>query len=126
MYKFVNTHATTFVFLTPLVRMRIALMTGNWGQHALVDEVEPDSDFRSSITLIDAPVRSLPSVRKPCVLNTLQSKRYCYNDGYHTLHHLNSLRHWREHSVAFLSQKQQYSVPHIDRHRLKSFVREPR
>jgi hypothetical protein len=31
-------------------------MTGNWGQHAFVDEVEPDSDFRSSITLIDVPV----------------------------------------------------------------------
>jgi hypothetical protein len=31
-------------------------MVGNWGQHALVDELEPDSDFRSSITLIDVPV----------------------------------------------------------------------
>lgn len=57
MYKFVNSKATIFVFLIPLALMRIALMTGNWGQHAFVDEVEPDSDFRSSITLIDAPVR---------------------------------------------------------------------
>jgi len=38
-----------------------------------------------------------------------QSNRYCYNDGYHTSHHLNPLRHWREHPVAFLSQKKQYS-----------------
>ena len=36
-------------------------MIGNWGQHALVDEVEPDSDFRSSITLVDVPVRDDPS-----------------------------------------------------------------
>jgi hypothetical protein len=50
------------VFLVPLALMRLALMTGNWGQHALVDESEPDSDFRSSITLIDVPVSS-PS---PC------------------------------------------------------------
>jgi hypothetical protein len=56
MYKFVNSNATIFVFLIPLALMRIALMTGNWGQHAFVDELEPDSDFRSSITLIDAPV----------------------------------------------------------------------
>jgi hypothetical protein len=58
MFKYVNARATAFVFLLPLALLRLALMTGNWGQHALVDEVEPDSDFRSSITLIDVPVRS--------------------------------------------------------------------
>lgn len=31
-------------------------MVGNWGQHAFVDKDEPDSDFRSSITLIDVAV----------------------------------------------------------------------
>ncbi|KAG9201751.1 hypothetical protein G6514_005367 [Epicoccum nigrum] len=95
LYRFVNSRATIFVYLIPLALMRIALMTGNWGQHAFVDEVEPDSDFRSSITLIDAP-----------------SNRYCYNDGYHTSHHLNPRRHWREHPVAFLKQKQQYADEH--------------
>lgn len=49
--------ATLFVLIIPLVQMRIGMMVGNWGQHALVDELEPDSDFRSSITLIDVPVR---------------------------------------------------------------------
>ena len=34
-------------------------MIGNWGQHALVDDLEPNSDFRSSITLIDVPVSFL-------------------------------------------------------------------
>ncbi|KAF1947321.1 hypothetical protein EJ02DRAFT_392542 [Clathrospora elynae] len=95
LFNYVNASATTFVFLIPLAFMRLALMTGNWAQHALVDEVEPDSDFRSSITLIDVP-----------------SNRYCYNDGYHTSHHLNPLRHWREHPVAFLAQKKQYSDEH--------------
>ncbi|KAH9868801.1 hypothetical protein J1614_007875 [Plenodomus biglobosus] len=95
MFARVNALATIFVYLIPLALMRLALMTGNWGQHALVDEIEPDSDFRSSITLIDVP-----------------SNRYCYNDGYHTSHHLNPLRHWREHPVAFLSQKKQYSDEH--------------
>ena len=53
-----NMRATIFVLLIPLVQMRVGMMVGNWGQHALVDEVEPDSDFRSSITLIDVPVRN--------------------------------------------------------------------
>jgi len=47
---------TLFVLIIPLVQMRIGMMVGNFGQHAFVDEVEPDSDFRSSITLIDVPV----------------------------------------------------------------------
>lgn len=50
---------TLFVLLLPLLIMRIGLMIGNWGQHALVDDVDPKSDFRSSITLIDVAV-SLP------------------------------------------------------------------
>ncbi len=56
MFTYVNTRATVFTLLMPLALMRLALMSGNWGQHALVDEVEPESDFRSSITLIDVPV----------------------------------------------------------------------
>ena len=48
--------ASLFTLILPIVQMRIGMMVGNWGQHALVDEVEPDSDFRSSITLIDVAV----------------------------------------------------------------------
>ncbi|KAB5522879.1 hypothetical protein GE09DRAFT_494570 [Coniochaeta sp. 2T2.1] len=89
---FVNWRATLFAFVLPLTLMRIGLMVGNWGQHALVDRDQPDSDFRSSITLIDVP-----------------SNRYCFNDGYHTSHHLNPLRHWRDHPQAFLHQKHTYA-----------------
>lgn len=49
-------YPTLFVLIIPLVQMRIGLMVGNFGQHALVDDVEPTSDFRSSITLIDVAV----------------------------------------------------------------------
>jgi hypothetical protein len=52
----VNFHAGIFVLVIPFTLLRLGLMVGNWGQHALVDELEPDSDFRSSITLIDVPV----------------------------------------------------------------------
>ena len=88
----VNFHATLFVLLIPFAQLRLGLMIGNWGQHALVDEVDPDSDFRSSITLLDVP-----------------SNRFCFNDGYHTAHHLNPRRHWREHPVHFLQSKEAYS-----------------
>jgi hypothetical protein len=58
MYK-LNPRATTWVFLLPFTLLRFALMVGNWGQHALVDEVDPNSDFRTSITMIDVMVRRL-------------------------------------------------------------------
>lgn len=54
-----NPKSTVFVFLLPLLLMRIGLMAGNWGQHAFVDHDEPDSDYRSSITLIDSMVSSM-------------------------------------------------------------------
>jgi len=61
----VNFRATLFVMLIPFALLRFAMMVGNFGQHALVDEIEPDSDFRSSITLIDVPV----SLAKPIKQN---------------------------------------------------------
>ncbi|KAF2398723.1 hypothetical protein EJ06DRAFT_543922 [Trichodelitschia bisporula] len=91
----VNLRAAVAVLMLPLFFMRIGLMVGNWGQHALVDEEEPDSDYRSSITLID-----------------VASNRFCYNDGYHTSHHLNPLRHWRDHPSAFLKGKATYAEQH--------------
>ena len=51
-----NARATFVVFILPLLLLRLGLMVGNWGQHAFVDHQEPDSDYRSSITLIDVQV----------------------------------------------------------------------
>ncbi|KAH8678228.1 hypothetical protein BX600DRAFT_451736 [Xylariales sp. PMI_506] len=92
MFK-LNPRATFCVLLLPFFALRLGLMVGNWGQHALVDHDEPDSDYRSSITLID-----------------VASNRYSYNDGYHTSHHLNPMRHWREHPNAFMKGKQVYAA----------------
>lgn len=60
LYRYVDARATVFAFLLPLFMLRIGLMVGNWGQHALVDEEDPTSDLRSSITLIDVAVRPPP------------------------------------------------------------------
>ncbi|KAF2433692.1 hypothetical protein EJ08DRAFT_37493 [Tothia fuscella] len=90
-----NFRPALFVLVLPFLVIRCGLMVGNWGQHALVDEIEPDSDFRSSITLID-----------------VASNRFCFNDGYHTSHHLNPRRHWRDHPVSFIKQKERYADEH--------------
>jgi hypothetical protein len=55
-----NFKAALFTHLLPLLIMRVGLMAGNWGQHAFVDPNEPDSDYRSSITLIDVSVSIAP------------------------------------------------------------------
>lgn len=53
-----NFRPTLFALILPFCLLRMGLMVGNFGQHALVDDVDPQSDFRSSITLIDVPVSS--------------------------------------------------------------------
>ncbi|KAI0161024.1 hypothetical protein GGR52DRAFT_562604 [Hypoxylon sp. FL1284] len=93
LFRFGAGRPAACVFLAPLMLMRLGLMVGNWGQHALVDPDEPDSDYRSSITLIDVP-----------------SNRYCFNDGYHTSHHLHPRRHWREHPAHLLARKAAYGA----------------
>lgn len=88
----IHFQAGIFTLIIPFCLLRLGLMIGNWGQHALVDDVDPTSDFRSSITLIDVP-----------------SNRFCFNDGYHTAHHLHPRRHWREQPVHFLQSKHLYA-----------------
>jgi hypothetical protein len=61
----ISPKATFVVFLLPLLLLRSGLMLGNWGQHAFVDHDEPDSDYRSSITLIDVPVSRLSTAFPP-------------------------------------------------------------
>lgn len=53
---YVDPRASVFVLILPIMVLRLAMMAGNWGQHAFVDEVDPDSSYRSSITLIDVSV----------------------------------------------------------------------
>ncbi|GIJ99544.1 hypothetical protein Aspvir_001677 [Aspergillus viridinutans] len=91
MWRYVNHRAAFCVFILPLLTLRLGLMAGNWGQHAFVDPDDPTSDFRSSITLID-----------------VASNRFCFNDGYHTSHHLHPCRHWRDHPVALLKDRDRY------------------
>jgi fatty acid desaturase len=76
---FVDWRATLVVFVLPLVVARFAMMAGNWGQHAFIDEASPENNYRNSITCINSSYN-----------------RRCYNDGYHIGHHLKATRHWTE------------------------------
>ena len=38
------------------ISMHCGMMVVNWGQHAFVDENDPNSNFWSSITLMDVPI----------------------------------------------------------------------
>lgn len=62
----VHLNATICAFLLPFALLRLGLMIGNWGQHCFVDEIEPDSDYRSSITLIDVAVSTILRVHLLC------------------------------------------------------------
>ena len=72
------------LFVLPVTITRLAMMLGNWAQHAFIDEATPANSYRNSITCI----------------NSVYNKR-CYNDGYHIGHHLKQTRHWTEMPVEF-------------------------
>lgn len=68
--------ATFMTLLAPFLVLRVMLMVGNWGQHAFVDEVEPESDYRSSITLVDVAVSYFPSPFPSFVFPSLPSPSF--------------------------------------------------
>jgi fatty acid desaturase len=76
----VNWQATLLVLVIPLLAIRVALMMGNWGQHAFVDITDPTNAYKHST----------------CLINHVYNHR-CYNDGYHVVHHLFATMHWSEH-----------------------------
>jgi fatty acid desaturase len=75
----VTWRAALVVFVAPYVITRFAMMAGNWGQHAFIDESAPGNNYRNSITCINSSYN-----------------RRCFNDGYHIGHHIKSTRHWTE------------------------------
>lgn len=89
---FIHWQSTLFIFIMPLVFVRLGMMSGNWSQHAFVDQAQPDNDYVNSITCI----------------NTRYNKM-CFNDGYHIGHHLYPNMHWTEMPGDFLKKKDLYA-----------------
>lgn len=77
-----NFPATLAVFITPLIITRLIMMVGNWTQHSFVCPEDPGNPYKNSIT---------------CINN--RYNRRCYNDGYHTNHHIMPSLHYTDHPV---------------------------
>ena len=86
-----NWRGALIVFVIPWVFVRLALMAGNWAQHAFIDLAAPANSYRNSITCINS-----------------RYNRVCFNDGYHAGHHLRTGLHWTEMPDNFLKNLHSY------------------
>ena len=91
--SFVNFKATLFIFIIPFLFARLVMMLGNWAQHSFIDKNDPENNYTSAINCI----------------NTSYNKM-CWNDGYHTVHHLRPAMHYTEIPVEFLKLKDQMAA----------------
>lgn len=90
--SFISFKATFIVFLVPFILIRFLMMAGNWGQHAFVDEQDPENSYKNSITCINS-----------------RYNKVAFNDGYHIGHHLRPGMHWTEMSVDFKANMESYA-----------------
>lgn len=86
--SFVNLPASLLIFIIPFVFARLVMMLGNWAQHAFVDRKNPDNVYTNSIICINTKYNHV-----------------CWNDGYHTIHHLRPGMHYTELPAEFIKQK---------------------
>ncbi len=89
---FIDWRASVAAFVVPYFFMRLAMMWGNWGQHAFIDASRPGDSFVNSITCINTPYNGK-----------------CFNDGYHIGHHIKQTRHWTEMPADFLANQERYA-----------------
>lgn len=82
---------TLSVFIIPFCFTRMAMMAGNWAQHAFIDLSTPESPYRNSITCVNAAYN-----------------RKCFNDGYHIGHHVKPTLHWTDMPGDFLRNVARY------------------
>ena len=79
---FVNFHATLFIFIIPFLFARFVMMIGNWAQHAFIDVNDVEHN----------------------AINCINTKynHTCWNDGYHTVHHMRPALHYTDLPVEFM------------------------
>ncbi|MGK2860477.1 MAG: fatty acid desaturase family protein [Chitinophagaceae bacterium] len=89
--SFVSFKATLMIFIVPVIYARFIMMLGNWTQHAFIDKNDPDGHFSSVYN---------------CINNVYNQN--CWNDGYHSIHHLNPALHYTEIPGTFLKNKENF------------------
>lgn len=82
---FVNFKATMMIFIAPVIYGRFIMMLGNWTQHAFIDKSDPEGHFSGVYN---------------CINNVYNQN--CWNDGYHSIHHLNPALHYTEIPGVFM------------------------
>jgi fatty acid desaturase len=88
----VNWQAAVSVLVGPYLAIRLAMMIGNWGQHAFIDPARPGDSYANTITCIDSAYN-----------------RRCFNDGYHIGHHVKQNRHWTEMPGDYQANLERYA-----------------
>ncbi|HEX5111443.1 MAG TPA: fatty acid desaturase [Saprospiraceae bacterium] len=88
---FVNFRAAMMVLIVPVIYARFIMMLGNWTQHSFIDKSDPDGHFSSVYN---------------CINNVYN--RNCWNDGYHSIHHLNPALHYTDIPKTFLKNKENF------------------
>lgn len=89
--SFVNFKATLMFFIVPMFYARFIMTMGNWTQHSFIDKKDPDGHFTSVFN---------------CINNVYNQN--CWNDGYHSIHHLNPALHYTEIPGVFLKNKENF------------------
>src|SRR5688572_7303794 len=88
---FVNFKATLMIFIVPVIYARLIMMMGNWTQHSFIDKSNPEGHFSSVYN---------------CINNVYNQN--CWNDGYHSIHHLKPALHYTEIPGEFLKHQDKY------------------
>lgn len=88
---FVNFKATFMILVVPVIYGRFIMMMGNWTQHSFIDKNDPEGHFSSVFN---------------CINNVYNQN--CWNDGYHSIHHLKPALHYTDIPSEFLKHKDKY------------------
>jgi fatty acid desaturase len=88
---FINLKATLMILIVPVIYGRFIMMLGNWTQHSFIDKNDPEGHFSSVYN---------------CINNVYNQN--CWNDGYHSVHHLKPAIHYTEMPGEFLKHKDKY------------------